>query len=445
VELLSTSRLPSIASLPNMKPTVLLATTSRWYPSARLTMALASAGCKVEAVCPAGHPLRKTKSVQRAQIYHGLAPLVSFARAISITQPDFIVSGDDLATQHLHRLYAQEQSKRKIDSPICALIERSLGAPESFPIVAARAAFMNEAQEEGIRVPSTEVVRNMDNLRDWVARTGLPTVLKANGTSGGDGVRIARTLAEAERFFEELQAPPLLARAVKRALIDHDKTLLWPSMLRRRPVVNAQAFVAGREATSTIVCWKGAVLASLHFEVVNKASAAGHATVVRLIENAEMSTAVEGMVRRLSLSGFYGFDFMLEAEADKAYLIEVNPRSTQVGHLSLGAGHDLPAAVYAALSGKTVQPSPKVTENDTVALFPQEWIRDPESPSLRSAYHDVPWEEPELIRDCVSHRRQQSAWYSRSDRKPASSATQSPKHTAPPAESRAVGLDWGGK
>jgi hypothetical protein len=410
-------------------------------------MALASAGCKVEAVCPAGHPLRETKSVQRAQTYHGLAPLVSLARAISITQPDFIVSGDDLATQHLHRLYAQEQSrsKGKTDSPICALIERSLGAPESFPVVAARAAFMQEAHEEGIRVPSTAVVRNMDDLRNWIVRTGLPIVLKANGTSGGDGVRIARTLAEAEHAFKKLQAPPLLARAVKRALVDQDKTLLWPSLLRRRPVVNAQAFVAGHEATSTVVCWKGAVLASLHFEVVNKASAAGHATVVRLIENAEMSAAVEGMVRRLKLSGFYGFDFMLEADTGNAYLIEVNPRSTQVGHLSLGAGHDLPAALYAALSGKTVEPSPKVTEKDTVALFPQEWIRDPESPFLRSAYHDVPWEEPELIRDCVSHRRKQSAWYSRSERKPASSATGSPQPIAAPAESRAVGLDWGGK
>ena len=96
---------------------------------------------------------------------------------------------------------------------------------------------------------------------------------------------------------------------------------------------------------------------------------------------------------------------MLEASTGHAYLIEVNPRSTQVGHLSLGAGHDLPAALYAALSGKAVPTSPKVTEKDTVALFPQEWIRDPESPFLRSAYHDVPWEEPELIQDCVSNRR----------------------------------------
>jgi hypothetical protein len=374
-----------------------------------------------------------------------LAPLISFARAISITQPDFVVSGDDLATQHLHNLYTQEESKGKADSAICALIARSLGSPDSFPIVRARAAFMDVAKEESIRVPATQVIRNMDDLRNWLARTGFPTVLKANGTSGGDGVRVVHTLADAERCFNELQAPPLLARAVKRALVDQDKTLLWPSILRRRPVVNAQTFVAGNEATSTVVCWKGAVLASLHFEVVNKASSAGHATVVRLIENAEMSAAVQGMVRRLNLSGFYGFDFMLEADTRNAYLIEVNPRSTQVGHLSLGAGHDLPAALYAALSGKTLEPSPKVTEKDTIALFPQEWIRDPDSPFLRTAYHDVPWEAPELIRDCVNSRSKQSAWYSRSNRKPVSSAAPSPKPIAAPAESLAVGLDWGGK
>ena len=276
-----------------MKPTILLATTSRWYPSARLTMALANAGCNVEAVCPARHPLRRTKSVRRAHVYHGLAPLLSFARAISTAHPDFIVSGDDLATQHLHRLYARERSKEKPDSPMCALIERSLGSSESFPIVGARSAFMDVATKRPFAFQPRKSSETRMTCRDWITRTGLPAVLKANGTSGGDGVRIAHTLTEAERFFKELQAPPLLARAVKRALVDQDKTLVWPSILRHRPVVNAQAYVAGHEATSTIVCWQGAVLASLHFEVVKKASSAGHATVVRRIENSEMSAGVE--------------------------------------------------------------------------------------------------------------------------------------------------------
>jgi hypothetical protein len=125
-----------------------------------------------------------------------------------------------------------------------------------------------------------------------------------------------------------------------------------------------------------------------------------------LIEHPEMAAASESIARRFKLSGLHGLDFMLEAHTGNAHLIEINPRSTQVGHLSFGLERDLPAALYAALTGKEVQPTPKVTENDTIALFPQEWARDPNSEFLQSAYHDVPWEEPQLIRSCVRKGRQ---------------------------------------
>jgi len=413
-----------------MKPTVLLATTSSYYPAARLLMALAEAGCTVDAVCPAAHPLRVTNALGHAYLYRGLAPLRSFTNAIAASKPDLIVSGDDLATQHLHTLQAREQQSGNPNASLCALIERSLGDAQSFSIVSQRGAFMDLARQEGIRVPATQVIRSADELRLCLGKIGLPAVLKANGTSGGDGVKTVRTLAEAEQAFEKLQAPPLMARAIKRALVDHDQTLVWPSILRRPHTVNAQTFVAGREATSTVFCWNGEVLASLHFEVVNKASAAGHATVVRLIEHAEMSSAVEGMVRRLGLSGFCGFDFMLESSTGNAHLIEINPRATQVGHLNLGPGRDLSAALYAALIGHASQPAPKVTEKDTIALFPQEWIRDPQSSFLRNAYHDVPWQEPALIRHCVSNREKQSGWYSRRSRTQAQTEAQNPVATA---------------
>ena len=424
-------------------PTVLVATTLRWYPTARLAMALAKAGCAVEVVCPTGHPLVKTQAADKIHFYHGLAPLHSFAVAIEEARPDLIIPGDDLATRHLHRLHARERSKRIPDSPICSMIERSLGAAEDFPIAYDRATFMELAREQGIRVPDTEAIANLNDLKDWIVRNGFPAVLKANGTSGGDGVRVVRTVEEAERAFRSLQAPPRWLRAVKRALVDHDATLLGPAFLRRQFVMNAQTFVAGREATSAVACWQGKVLAALHFEVINKRSAAGPATVVRLIEDTDMSSAADKMVRRLNLSGLHGFDFMLEEQTREAYLIEMNPRATQVGHLALGLGRDIPAALYAALSGKAVQPVPRLTENQTIALFPQEWIRDPQSPFLRSAYHDIPWEEPELVRDCVSNRRRQSGWYTRANWSKTSEPHRTPKKLhAPEKTSRGVGLDW---
>jgi formate-dependent phosphoribosylglycinamide formyltransferase (GAR transformylase) len=394
-----------VNSRKKLRPEVLLATTCRWLPTARLAMALTRAGCTVSSVCPSNHPLSNTRAVQQIHTYNGLAPLMSFKAAITAAKPDFIIPCDDLATWHLHALHYKYRNRVPEGHPLCALIEHSLGGPEGFPIVFARAAFMELAREEGVRVPKTAVVSSIEDLKVWLTDAGFPTVLKANNTSGGAGVRIIHNLEQAQQAFRRLQAPPLLARAAKRALLDRDMTLVWPSLSRRAFTVNAQAFVAGREATSAVACWQGRVLASMHFVVVAKVASTGHATVLRLIENADMLAAAEKIARRLKYSGLLGLDFMLETDTENAYLIEINPRATQVGHLTLGCGRDLPAALHSAISGEPLQPMPKTTGNDVIALFPQEWLRDSSSAFLRSAHHDVPWDEPEFVRICITNRQ----------------------------------------
>jgi hypothetical protein len=372
-----------------------------------MAMALAEAGCAVDVLCPSGHPVVMTGATRGIYTYNGLMPLRSITRAISDSGAALVIPGDDLAAIQLHQLYNAESRARGPASSICEVIERSLGSPVGFDLVHARSDFMRVAREEGVRVPETAVIGNVSELQRWIERVGFPCVLKANGTSGGDGVQIANSAAEAERSFRKLGAPPLIARAVKRAIVDRDLTLLRPSFFRRGHVVNAQAFIKGHEATSAIACWKGVVLASLHFEVLEKMHSTGHATVVRLIEHREMTLAAEKIARRLNLSGLHGLDFVLEASSGNAYLIEINPRTTQVGHLAMGAGRNLPAALYAALTGKDNEASAKVTERDTIALFPQEWKRDPRSPYLSSAYHDVPWQEPLLVSSCIASLRKQ--------------------------------------
>jgi predicted ATP-grasp superfamily ATP-dependent carboligase len=395
-----------------MKPRVLIATTCRWFSAARLAISLANAGFDVDAVCPSHHPLALTSVVRHPHRYHGIAPLRSFASAVSATSPDIIIPCDELALRHLHELYYRAESRGRERSAVCALIERSLGAPRNFRIVSERASFVKIAEEEGIRGPRTQVISDTADLMEWTAKMGFPVVLKSDGTSGGDGVRIARTPQQAENAFHALQAPPSLARAAKRILVDRDARSVWPSILRNQPVISAQTFVEGPEATSTIACWEGTVLASLHCEVLNKHPATGPATVLRLIENADMSTAAEKIARRLGLSGIHGLDFMLETGTGKAHLIEINPRATQVGHLTLGSGRDLPAALYGAVTRNVVNEAPSITDKDTITLFPREWLRNPASPFIQSSYHDIPWEEPEFIRACVGTRRKHADLYS---------------------------------
>jgi hypothetical protein len=217
-------------------------------------------------------------------------------------------------------------------------------------------------------------------------------------------------LDEANRAFAALQAPPLLARAAKRALIDQDLNLMLPCLLRRRPLVNIQSLIRGYDATSAVACWQGKVLASIGFDVLHTWKPKGPASVVQLNENQEMIAAAEKLVSRLKLSGLYGFDFMIEEETGHPYLIEMNPRATQTSHLPLGAGRDLPAALWATLSGEPAEERESVTQNNVIALFPHEWQRNPASSFLLTAYHDVPWEEPDLVRECMESPPQGGAW-----------------------------------
>jgi len=39
---------------------------------------------------------------------------------------------------------------------------------------------------------------------------------------------------------------------------------------------------------------------------------------------------------------------------------------------------------------------------ETVALFPNEWLRDPHSRYLTHGHHDVPWDDPALLKAYVN-------------------------------------------
>lgn len=394
-----------------MIPKVLIATTDRWFPTARLAMALARAGFVVEAVCPSNHPLRQISVVRKIYAYDGFSPVRSFADALTAAAPEIVIPGDEYAVRCVHKLYKNEHRRGRQGEQLCALIERSLGPAASFRVLAARSAVMRVARGESIRVPQTKVVSDIAELKECCEEFLFPFVLKADGTSGGEGVRIVRTFEEAKRAFRFLHSPTSALRVVKRAFVDQDMRSVVPALLRERKTVNAQEFIQGRDATSLAACWKGTVRASLHFEVVKKQHKNGPASVMRRMENSDLDFAISRLVRRLNLSGLHGFDFLLEEPTGNPYLIEVNPRPTQVGHLTLGQGHDLPAALHAAVTGTESEGAPPVTENDTIALFPQEWIRNPQSVFLRSGFHDIPWEEPELVRAGARGRWNWRSWY----------------------------------
>ncbi|MBL6749318.1 MAG: ATP-grasp domain-containing protein [Nevskia sp.] len=382
-----------------MTPRILLTTTLRWPLAARLAIAFARLGCQVTAICPSEHPVACLRGFPQPYRYSLLRPLHSLRRAIEHAAPDLVIPCDDDAAVHLHRLH---QALRAGGASATAdLIERSLGAPAACELATARGQLADVALQEGLRVPATRVVASEGELDAWIAGRDFPAVLKCDHSWGGLGVSIVRNPAEAHHAFRQMAARPSLARTLLRTTLDRDPSQLLKWIGQRQRTVSVQDHVRGMPANRAVACWRGQVLAGISVEALNTLHQTGPATVVRVIDHDEMAETAARLVRRLGLSGLWGFDFVLDAAHGAAWLIEVNPRATPICHLPLRDGRDLPAALFAQLAGSPAVAPAVSLEAREIAMFPGEWRRDPASRALHAAYHDVPWEEPELVRSCI--------------------------------------------
>jgi len=192
-------------------------------------------------------------------------------------------------------------------------------------------------------------VEKLEDLKWWCKHQSLPVVLKADGTWGGNGVRIALTSSQVEQCFSELIRRPRPTEVIKRLLLDKDRFWL-PSWLDHSTLpaqVIGQSYVRGRAANCAALCWEGRVLALIGVEVVSTQGAeqGRPASVVRVVDNVEMSLAAQRLAKCLGMSGFFGLDFMIEDSTEAAYLIEMNPRCTKPSRLGLGAGKDMVTAL----------------------------------------------------------------------------------------------------
>jgi len=380
---------------------VLLAATVCWPTTARIAGGLVQLGCSVDAFCPSGAPVHESRFVNLRHAYNALSPLTSLRDALSISRPDLIIACDDRAVQNLLRLRELEPQSAQ-----ARLVGHSLGAPDNYPAMISRASFMKEAQALGICVPETIALTKESQIEPALAKIGLPAVLKADGSWGGDGVAIVHTREEAIAAWRKLSTPlstlRSLARTLRRGDIHHFLAAIRPV----RPVVSIQHFVAGTPATTAFSAWNGDVSATIHMDVVVSQGVTGPASVLRRVECADMEGAARAIARRFALSGLHGLDFIRDA-AGRVHLLEINPRATQTSYLALGHGHDLLAGLVASASGRGQAPRFPTTTNNLIALFPQEWARDSASPYLKTAYHDIPWEDPGLLRACIASSRPQ--------------------------------------
>lgn len=367
--------------------------------AARISIALADVGFHVAALTRSGHPVREGRKISDHFPYSSLFRLKSIVRAIDRWAPDLVVCTDDLAVRQLQSLHRRTAiSGDGAERRISDLIELSLGPPASFPAMRNKSSFLALAKLEGLRGPRTIVIPANRAFESMPAELTYPVVVKADHSDGGRCVRIVDGDADLRSVVWELQTPNTWrGRRLFGAILGSEALSLFKLPLRR--TISLQEYITGRPGNRAVICWKGKVLAGITVEVVEVTHERGPASVVRPVDHPEMAMVCERMVKRLHLSGFVGFDFIIDS-ANRAWLLEMNPRVTQICHFSLSDGTDLAGMLYTLMNRQPPYPRPASINRDLVALFPNEIIRSSSSSYLLSCQHDVPWEEPEIVR-CV--------------------------------------------
>lgn len=388
-------------------PLRILLTATTWWPlSARLAVRLLEHGCCVRALCPPGHVLDKVTGIGALYSYNRFNSMAALEQAIVLARPDLVIPCDDRAVAQLHALHESRSEHR-------ALIERSLGAPEYYNTLRSRVGCADLARELGAPVAPTRAIAAEADIDEWFAANPGRVALKVDGSSGGLGVQIVDDPQECIVSWRRMSKAPPAGQALKRWLVDSDPLAFWRPLRKGRPSASLQKFIPGRPANAMVACWEGNVLGTVTVEVLCSQGPTGASTIVRVMSHPEIEQVAATLVRGLRLSGFCGFDFVLHERSGAPWLIEVNPRCTQLGHLVLRGRGDLGGALCARLgmppSGRTQKP----LQSDQIAFFPQALAWNPDSPLLESSEHDVPWTEPRLVRELSRESWPERRWLAR--------------------------------
>ena len=349
---------------------LLVSTTLDWPFPAQLACAFTDVGAYVEALRPPRGLLARSRYPSRMHDYYPIIAMDSLTSAIAAARPDMIIPCDDQAAELVNRAY---------DAPTMGRVE-----------------FLDAAAKAGAPAAASTALTSEEELEQAMRELGLPLVIKCDHSWGGEGVVIAATRQEARDAFRRMNNPSRLrdaARAMRGRGLHFLTRALSPAPVR----ISAQTFISGAAATSSIACWRGKVVGSHHFDVLLSTTPTSPASVVTHVPCPQMEASAIAIARALNLSGLFGLDYIRDAKG-QVHLLEMNARATPTTHLALD--EDLPAALLqaAGLGGRT---RPAATDRSEIALFPREWLRDPRSPWFGRAFHDVPWDDHNVVRACV--------------------------------------------
>jgi hypothetical protein len=282
-----------------------------------------------------------------------------------------ILAGDDVAFWALARLVTRMDGL-DLSHATRAMVARSMPNAAAAALLSVDSDFI-VAEQNAPLCPAPPCIANPTEAKaeQFADECGFPVIVKFDGFTSGYGVRVCNDKRELITVLEARPTHPRHAKFV------------------------VQKFVRGEVYGVTLSGLEGKPLAGFSFVKHRCTTKNGPTSVARHARRPDILKRSFELFEKFGLNGYAGVDYIVD-ETGQAFLLEVNPRLMPTGHFSDAFGVDLTVALLAAVRR---QPAPKPTtpKHEYVALFPNEWVRDPESSYLRTAFHDVPEDDPSVV------------------------------------------------
>ena len=400
-----------------MRPRILLISMADWFGPTRLPRELRKVGFEVGILADPAGLLAKSRHVDyRFDLWPDLVRLgvlEPVLRAIMQFAPRLLVPCDETAVHLLQNIAMSwdgargpgGQLKVMIPPMVREIVLRSLGEARTFAVRTSRPLARKMAGLLGIPAPPSAPVPYLQAAEGFAREHGWPVVLTRNGRTGGDQVRTCTNSAELYAGYAALTQEPPQAGGMRRAA----RYAFWSLRtgfhlagdiarpLGDGPQMAIEAVIPGRPASYTVAAYDGRWLGGLSAlaERVHPPGS-GSASAVHIIDDPTMADAGQKLVGRLGFTGLGGLDFMRDDNSGQLWFLRFNARPTPLAHLGHLAGGDLCAALYGAVTNAPSQPQ-KPFKETTVALFPQDWYRDPDATDRGTDHTDLPEEDDRLL------------------------------------------------
>jgi biotin carboxylase len=187
------------------------------------------------------------------------------------------------------------------------------------------------ARQLGIDTPTTVAPQSLDEAKQVIATTDLPVVIKMRQTSGAAGFRKVYTRSDLEhQYFDVVRT----------------------NQLNERNLPMIQQMVDGPTTCTLHLCQRGEVLGEVMYQGVRTMPRTGGTTVCReSMADASCREAAARIVKHLDYNGFCGFDFIMDRETGRPFLVDGNCRITPAISMAYHGGCDMTEAWIAVADG----------------------------------------------------------------------------------------------